>query len=173
MFKLVIFFWIIFSFNLLHADIVYFKSGKIVEGNIVNYKDDYFELLMEKERIKLIKKEIYMIVLESNKPSLNFISPQKTFEFWKKSAIKKDLFGLSLCYEKQIKADKLKEFQSFSPNEVKEMSKKTKKSDFSTFEPVIVGDRATMRVERMYKKEKSVEFMEFVIENGEWKISEI
>lgn len=172
MFKIVLLFLLFISVTILYADVVYLKDGKILSGSIINFNNDNFELLTEKDRIKLSKNEISIIVLESDKPSPNFSSPKKTFEFWKRSAIKRDLFGLSLCYEKAFRANKLKELQSFTETEIKDMSKKTKKSDFVIDPPVILGDRATMKVERIYKKKKMLEFVEFVLEDGEWRMSE-
>jgi len=90
---------------------------------------------------------------------------------WIDAARKLDSEGMLRCYVSDAQAQKRKEFQKFKTEELRRMQADAIKTRFHVAEPLIIGNRATVKVDREFGKASETEIFELVLERGEWRIS--
>jgi hypothetical protein len=176
-FKIFLFF--LCALNISNADIIYLVGGEKLNGEIKSLEDDFFEIKLNADLVKINKNKIRSIVFENNSPQKYFTTPETTFKYWIEQIKKGDIDAIMPCYVSYLQENKKNELKTLPKNKFKDMIKEAKKSEFKIFEPLIIGDSATLKVERTcksgffwIKKEIKEEFYEFVLENQEWKLAQ-
>ena len=173
----------------LFAETFFLKDKSVINGALESFYEDKFVLILEKGGKQVIDKDnIEKITFETksspagtagakenpspilSKPNPEFSSPKKTFIYWEKAAEKGELEKMSDCFLSAIKDDQLSELKNFSKEKIKEMSKQTKKTDFSFSEPVYDGDKAYLSVMRKFSGSQQAEIVQFQKEGENWKM---
>jgi hypothetical protein len=171
---------------LMKAETVYLKDKTTVSGKLSGLEKDKFAIITNdgKERSidkgsveKIVFDEVAepatkspQISVAQNKPDPDFSSPKKTFLAWRKAAVDGNLERMATCFLSAAKDDQLAELKSYSKDRIKEMSKETKKTDFSFSEPLFDQDRAYLSVTRKIGAYQRSEVIQFQKEGENWKM---
>ena len=170
--KALIIFVLLFAINASAESLFVDDTFTEIIGEIQGFKNGEFTIMTSGGEITLPKDKIHFIVLDSIRKGGLFSNPKKTFLRWVEAAKEGNIPKMAACYTKGLMFRKIRELSSTDSDKLKEMKKIIGKTKFEISDPLIIGNLATLRVERFYKKTKSESFLEFVIERGEWKIEE-
>ncbi len=154
------------------AETIIFIGGRKIEGEILSFQNGEFEIKTTRGNFKVHKALIYSIVINSSTDMAGLDSPKQSLNRWIDAAKAGDLEKLAACYSEELKQSKLKELKSLDTATVKRMATSATKTEFVMDDPIYFGDRATMQVERILDKESQITFLEFVFENGVWKLAQ-
>ncbi len=169
------------------ADVVFLKSGELMEGQIVSIQASSIDF-KEGEQIKTVlksqidkiqfialsdldKQDPYLPGLEKNKTSqLSKASPVDTFEKWRQFAIVGDVDGMVSCYASFRQHEIKKELKKLPKSKRKNMLQATAQTQFTTQEPYYQGDRAMLEVNWQSGLYTDTQVLQFVLEDETWKI---
>jgi hypothetical protein len=154
------------------AETIIFIGGRKIEGEILAFQNSEFEIKTVRGNIKVHKTLIYSIVINSSTDMAGLDTPKLSLGRWIAAAKAGELDTLAACYSEELKQSKLKELKSLDSATIKRMSSSAAKTEFIMDDPIYFGDRATMQVERTLDKDSQVTFLEFVFENGLWKLAQ-
>ena len=152
------------------AATVYLTDGTMLEGNIESLDPQRVLITTTGGSISVAESSLEKIVYRNRAVDDRFSSPQKTFQFWIHSGKQLDVEGMVRCYAAYSQAQKRNELLAIKADELTQQKQALERSLFTVSEPLVLGNRATLKVERKIAETEQMEMFEFVLENGEWKI---
>src|SRR3989339_1246041 len=150
----------------LRAETILTLDGTKVEGTVVEYTSTHVVVQRDGARITLPKAQIERIEVNAHRPDARLGTPEGTLNLWIDAARKLDSEGMLRCYVSDAQAQKRKEFQKFKTEELRRMQADAIKTRFHVAEPLIIGNRATVKVDREFGKASETEIFELVLERG-------
>ncbi|MFH1727797.1 MAG: hypothetical protein ABIA04_05195 [Pseudomonadota bacterium] len=156
----------------LYAETLILLGGQELKAEIVGFENNHFELKTSYGKIKIHKELIYNIIINESGKLKNIDTPQKSFDRWLSAAEKGDIESIIACYSEKLKGLKRDELQKLDAKTLKKMAKRVNDTKFTTSNLGIFGSKATLKIESNYESTQDIAFLEFVYENGLWKIDE-
>lgn len=152
------------------AATAYLTDGTVLEGEIESVDSQRILVKTSGGTMSVTASSLEKIIFRNRVADDRLSSPQKTFQFWMHSAKNLDIEGMVRCYAAYSQVQKRNELLAIKADELASQKKAFERSTFSISEPLVLGNRATLKIERKIGETEQMEMFEFVLENGEWKI---
>lgn len=178
------------------AETIYLKDGTFFEGNVIHYYENTLHVVLASgDSLILNRSELDKISFSGAVPAADakpteksatttvaakgkndsakksvFASPKQTFEVWKRALTKGDFEAMAGCFIESAQPLMLQKLREIPDEQRSQMVNDANKTDYKLSRPKIDGDRATMNVTRLLNKNSQVEELNFVRENGDWKL---
>ena len=167
--KSLIFLFFLWFFNA-GAETITLIDGSVIDGALIQVENENLRFSIKDGTLLIPKKQVESIIINKLLPDKLFSTPERVFYQWVKAARMGDVDAMSKCYVSYSQEAKRKEMASFSSKELEKMIKVATQTTFSVSSPLIIEDKATMKIERFFEGKNTTEFIEFQIEKSEWKI---
>ncbi len=97
-------------------------------------------------------------------------TPQQTFETWAEAARRLDMPLLLSTYAVSARPEAEQEFNSASPQQLKQMQEEANDTKFTVEQVVFEGEKAFLRVKRKLENREEIEVITMMREGQEWKL---
>jgi len=154
-----------------HADVVELIDGTRLTAELIHYYDGTFTLRAAGKTIKLPKAKVRAIVVKLPDPRPEFATPRKTFDHWLAAVKQRDVKAMMDCYTLVYASVAAREFELLSDKAKAEMWGQIQDTTLSWLSVKTEGDRAVAKVEAKLGNEKRAGELNFVRENGDWKMT--
>ncbi len=153
------------------ADVVLLIDGTKLNAKLVHYYDGMFTFDVAGERVKVPQSKVRSISFEAPKPRAEFSTPRKTFDQWLAAARAHDVKRMLDCYALMFQGVAMKQLEAMSAKDREAMWKEVSEMKLKWESVKVNGDRAVATVRAKRGKEEALGQLNFVKENGEWKMT--
>ncbi len=170
LFSVVVATCLIFSYTA-KAEIITLLDDSKIYGKIIHYFDGVLTIRSSDDvDLKLPAEKIKRIDFELPKPDPAFSKPQKTFQRYREALAKGDFEKLIDCFALQYQTMMMHQIGSMTLEDVNNMRQAVTKTRFKVISTRFKKNMAFMTVAQTHGDETARAEIQFVRENGEWKM---
>lgn len=151
------------------AEVIELLDKTRMNAKVIHYYDGVYTLETGGSTVKVPREKIRTITFQLPPSRVEFSTPEKTFERWRKSLADGDMEKMIDCYALMYQG-----FLAYQMGRGGDEAKKTQKELAATrFEikgSSVKGEAATLKVQRKHGDDSDTGEIAFVKENGEWKM---
>jgi hypothetical protein len=155
------------------AEVFQLLDNTQVTGKILHFYDGQFHVeLAGGQKVELPVSKIKAITFKLPPARAEFSTPEKTFARYKDALLKNDMNKVIDCYALMYQGLMSAQLGQASSDELKKMQKEVEGTKFEVKSSKVIGQTATLKVQRSKGDESETAEIKLVLENGEWKMTQ-
>lgn len=153
------------------AETITLIDGTKLSGEIVHvYRNEYSVRIDDKEAV-IPRSKIASIEFALPEARAAYSTPEKTFRLWEQALRADDRRGFVECYALMYQGVVQNQMEAMTAESRTRLKDDMAATSFDVLDVTVKESKAVLKARRVFKDEKQTVTVNFVRENGEWKMT--